>query len=335
MQEAIGFTVMSMLIGGIIGGGTNRLAIAMLFRPHREIRIGAWVLPFTPGLIPKRRHELAVQLGRTVREYLVNGEALTRTINNQVIRDHIVVWATKEWEHIRENHRFQKWIENFIGLEEKRLQRDMRVRDWVSQQLEQELKNRAVEWAPTVNDWLIRFLASDDGQNMLRNVYGNWTRTKGWVGRITGTILDEERMAEKSSVWLIQTLDSPHGLDTTRRLLIQGVDAVLNWRLRDIITWMKRPNNSETSQNDKSAAAIIERLVPHLLDGLASHGEQWLDLLQLDQLVAQQIETFSLPKLEEMIVRVAKKELRLITWIGVLIGAMIGLCQGLIGNLFY
>lgn len=335
MQEVIGLTVISMIIGGIIGGGTNRLAIAMLFRPHRAVRIGKWVLPFTPGLIPKRRHELALQLGRTVREYLVNGEALNRTIHNESVRDHIVAWAINEWERIRENQRVQKWVTHLIRMEEERLERDVRLRDWFSQRAERELKQKVVDWAPAVNDALIRFLGSDEGYDMLRNIYGNWTRTQGWVGRLTGTLLDETRMAEKSSEWFIAALDSPHGLDTTRRLLSQGMDVVLNWRIRDVIAWAGRQLVNESAKNDEGVATLIERIVPHLLDSLALHVEEWLDLLQLDQLVAQQIETFSLPKLEEMIVRVAKKELRLITWIGVLIGAIIGLCQGLISTLFY
>ena len=40
------------VIGGIIGLITNGLAIKMLFRPYKEIYIGKFRLPFTPGLIP-------------------------------------------------------------------------------------------------------------------------------------------------------------------------------------------------------------------------------------------------------------------------------------------
>ncbi len=49
------------VIGGIIGLITNGLAIKMLFRPHKEIYIGKFRLPFTPGLIPKEKIELQQQ----------------------------------------------------------------------------------------------------------------------------------------------------------------------------------------------------------------------------------------------------------------------------------
>ena len=51
-------------IGALIGGITNHLAIKMLFRPHEAKYIGSWRVPFTPGLIPKRRDELANNLGK-------------------------------------------------------------------------------------------------------------------------------------------------------------------------------------------------------------------------------------------------------------------------------
>ena len=35
-----------------IGYGTNYIAIKMLFRPRKEIRIGSCRVPFTPGVIP-------------------------------------------------------------------------------------------------------------------------------------------------------------------------------------------------------------------------------------------------------------------------------------------
>mgnify|MGYP001200320162 CR=1 FL=1 len=45
--------------GAAIGYGTNLLAIRMLFHPYRELRFLGWVVPFTPGLIPRERGKIA------------------------------------------------------------------------------------------------------------------------------------------------------------------------------------------------------------------------------------------------------------------------------------
>ena len=47
-------------IGAVIGYCTNYGAVKMLFRPLTPIRIGKFTLPFTPGVIPKRKKELAL-----------------------------------------------------------------------------------------------------------------------------------------------------------------------------------------------------------------------------------------------------------------------------------
>ncbi|WP_254259823.1 DUF445 domain-containing protein [Listeria fleischmannii] len=58
MQILVSIVLMA-LIGGFIGAMTNFIAIRMLFRPFEAKYIGKWRVPFTPGLIPKRRDELA------------------------------------------------------------------------------------------------------------------------------------------------------------------------------------------------------------------------------------------------------------------------------------
>ena len=52
-MEAFLTILFMIIVGAIIGGVTNSLAIKMLFRPYNPIYIRNWRLPFTPGLIPK------------------------------------------------------------------------------------------------------------------------------------------------------------------------------------------------------------------------------------------------------------------------------------------
>lgn len=56
------------LIGGLIGYGTNRIAVAMLFRPIHPRRILGMRLQ---GLMPRRQADLAVSIGRVVGDHLV------------------------------------------------------------------------------------------------------------------------------------------------------------------------------------------------------------------------------------------------------------------------
>jgi len=64
------------LIGAIIGYGTNLIAIKMLFRPLKPIYIGKFRIPFTPGVVPRRKDELAGILGGAIVEQFFNADDL-------------------------------------------------------------------------------------------------------------------------------------------------------------------------------------------------------------------------------------------------------------------
>lgn len=57
------------VVGGLIGWGTNWLALKMLFRPVRPVHIGPWVLQ---GVIPKRQDALARNLGEMIERELIS-----------------------------------------------------------------------------------------------------------------------------------------------------------------------------------------------------------------------------------------------------------------------
>lgn len=71
-----------MVIGAIIGGFTNFIAIKMLFHPYHEIRLFGYKLPFTPGLIPKRRNELSEKVGEMVTKHLLTPEVFKEKLVN-------------------------------------------------------------------------------------------------------------------------------------------------------------------------------------------------------------------------------------------------------------
>ncbi|MCK4540796.1 MAG: DUF445 family protein, partial [Spirochaetales bacterium] len=81
--------VLPPLLGAVIGYVTNAIAIRMLFRPHREIRILGVKLPLTPGIIPKQRYDLAESLGKMVSRELLTADAISSHLENPELRSNI------------------------------------------------------------------------------------------------------------------------------------------------------------------------------------------------------------------------------------------------------
>lgn len=79
--------LISTIIGGIIGWLTNIIAIKMLFRPIRPVKILTFKIQ---GLIPKRKAELAVSIGQTVEMELIDFKDIFERIVDEGSSDRIV-----------------------------------------------------------------------------------------------------------------------------------------------------------------------------------------------------------------------------------------------------
>lgn len=88
MENAI-FVAVSIVVAAVIGYITNYLAIKMLFLPRREWRVWGKRVPFTPGLIPKRKGEIAASLGRVVSDYLVTADGLKEVLQQPELRGQV------------------------------------------------------------------------------------------------------------------------------------------------------------------------------------------------------------------------------------------------------
>ncbi|MGL4671995.1 MAG: DUF445 domain-containing protein [Cetobacterium sp.] len=67
------------VIGSMIGWITNYIAIKMLFRPYKEIKIGFLKIQ---GLIPKRRREIGISLAETIQSELISIKDITKKLSN-------------------------------------------------------------------------------------------------------------------------------------------------------------------------------------------------------------------------------------------------------------
>ncbi len=77
------------LVGAFIGYLTNRVAIRMLFRPLKQWRIGPLKVPMTPGVIPSKRHDLALNIGEMVGEHLLTSNEINNSLKKKKFQEHL------------------------------------------------------------------------------------------------------------------------------------------------------------------------------------------------------------------------------------------------------
>ena len=81
--------IVTPIVGAVIGLFTNALAIAMLFRPHKRLRIFGINIPFTPGIIPRQRQQLARKMGQTISLNVLTSQSLIEAAQKTAIIDNI------------------------------------------------------------------------------------------------------------------------------------------------------------------------------------------------------------------------------------------------------
>ena len=91
------------LLGGIIGLITNGIAIRMLFRPLKPIKIFGKTLPFTPGLIPKERGRIARSVGNVIATNLISEESLSRNLLSDEMDNRILSWIDCQLDQLRDH----------------------------------------------------------------------------------------------------------------------------------------------------------------------------------------------------------------------------------------
>ena len=364
-----------MIIGAVIGGLTNSLAIKMLFRPYKEMRWGSWRVPFTPGLIPKRHDELAKQLGKMVVDYLITAEGLGKKLKSAVFTEAMTSWLKSE---------VQKWlaseksgaelIEQHIGMKEPKQLLLTKTEDVVKkgylsllennrektlkQVLPDSIKQKVSDLVPTTAEYILSrgqtFLESPEGKEKLSVMIDRFLIQKGTLGNMISMFLGNDRLVDKVQPELLKFLKD----QGTNQLLVELLDQEWN-KLQ-----LKRLNEFENHLNEKEIVSffvrmiesnvpvfewldqpmktwsgpyqnvINERFIPKgvdlTLDLLSTHLEELLKRIHLEDIVSEQVQTFSVERLEELVLSISKREFKMITYLGALLGGIIGLIQGFI-----
>ncbi|HDX9493249.1 TPA: DUF445 domain-containing protein [Bacillus thuringiensis] len=361
-------------LGAIIGGYTNHLAIKMLFRPHRPIYIGKFQVPFTPGLIPKRRDEFAVQLGKMVVEHLLTPEGIGKKLTNEEFQKGLIHWAQVEVDKVITNeqslrHMLEKW--NVAHVEEEATRKIEHVitekihaflAEYYTYTWEQVLPhsvNEKVENAiPNVSAFIlergISFFESEEGKGRLSKMIDDFFASRGTLLNLVGMFLGNVSVVDRVQPEVIKFL----GQDGTKQLLtdvlqkewekLKGrdvkeleafvekemiVSSVLS-AVKVEETVSKFLNQSVQQVCEPVRETIIEKLVPSAVtEGLkwgTENVESILNNLHLAEIVQQEVSTFSTERLEDLVLSITKNELKMITYLGALLGGMIGLVQGLL-----
>lgn len=291
-------------VGAIIGGVTNKLAISMLFRPYTEKRIGRFRIPLTPGIIPKRKGEMAEAVGALVSDKLLNRDILSATL----LSDEMVGKISSALDGLQERmtndgETLRQFLQQYISPDE--LQR-------IESELEGEAaKALCVKLTDEAIGPKIARLVVDQVLDRLRHTL--------W-GRLGAKALDLMReSAEKLLADNINEMLRNNAGEIVGNMVGSEVQRLLATPIRELC----RGKEPLFARIKEMVLSIYRKIIPDSLP-------RALAALDIQRIVRDRINDMDMAETEHVIQDVARKELHALCWFGVLLGFLLGFVTSLL-----
>jgi uncharacterized membrane protein YheB (UPF0754 family) len=363
------------VIGAVIGGFTNAIAIKMLFHPYKPILIGKWRVPFTPGLIPKRRDELAVQLGIMVVEHLLTPEGIQKKFLNPSFQKDIIQIVQKELDRLlRSEETLEKLFERvgYSGSREKLESgldcylenkydkmmdkyRQHPVEEIFSAQFLKKIESKIPDVSSYILEKATDYFSSEEGVQKIEQMIDDFVKQRsGMLGNMLQMFIGNINLTDKVQKEIIKFLSSSGTRELITTILDKEWQKVLNWKVEKMEEQFGRaPLISMIQENARKVIrvdrlldtpiemlshtfrdGVIEKFAPYVVqilgNWLSNQIENIMERLHLADLVREQVESFSVERLEEMVLMITRRELKMITFLGALLGGLIGFFQGVV-----
>ena len=296
--------VVGPVVGAVIGGITNSIAIKMLFRPINPVKIGNFTLPFTPGVIPKEKARIAHKVGEVISEELLNEEVLKKWLLKEEI--------FKQIESAIENY-LQEFSEDETKLSDKLSEivgkeKSMYYVCEVEEQITEKLYSKV--------------LSMEIGKRIIDKIQSAYHAGSfnSMLGPMSFFINDNlvENISQKIEPVITKFIED-EGEDIIRKAVEEESSEFLNQTVKECTTKLQKYEEIIK----KNTLIIYKKIVTF-------HLARILKTLNIAAIVEERILAFDTLELEKIILSIMKKELNAIVWFGVLLGAIMGVVMSFV-----
>ncbi|MFC7320166.1 DUF445 domain-containing protein [Halobacillus campisalis] len=258
-------------------------------------------------------------------------------------------------QHVEES--ISTWIEDrYEGLMEK--YRDQRLKDLITDKWSDKAEAGADQLAVYIQEKVHLFLASPEGKEKVGDLIDDYLNKQGFLGNMIQSFMGSERVIDRVHPVIIRYVTAGETTDWLQTMLRSELYSALNQRLsyfenqvgKHTITkglgqavtrtlpiekWLNT-SIAEWSKSFQSRIIfdVVPLLVPKATVLISSRIEKMMESMHLSEIVQEEVDSFNVGRLEEMVLGISKREFKMITYLGALLGGMIGIFQGILVLLF-
>ncbi|MFD2828890.1 DUF445 domain-containing protein [Corticicoccus populi] len=248
---------------------------------------------------------------------------------------------------------FNETLTDKIHSEGDRLYHEV-ISDLVPEDALQVIDGKVSNIQPQIEKKIKSYITSEKGYNDLYVMVDEFIEHRGRLAKTLKLFLTKESIVESIQREVIKLSEHPKMTGIMNEFISSEYEKIKTSRVSD---FMSEKDKSELESNivqtvgkwinierllEKPVAefnpALFEsfkergkyKLLDNMTDYLSVNMVRIMDKLQLAELIKEQIDSFEIEKLEELVMDVAKKEFQMITLLGFILGAVVGFVQGLI-----
>ncbi len=290
--------IFPILLGGFIGWFTNYLAIKMLFRPHKKLYFGKLPLPFTPGLIPKEKERIAESLS-----YIISKEFFSKDILKKYL-------TSKEMESKIKDIIFNVYLDVTSN--------DSYLLEIVNKYIDnKELDILILKYKTKISNLIIDKFNEHNLSNVIaKEVINNF------VNNNENTLLKALKLFITNKVEInlenlisskIENYLKNEGKLELEKMLVKELDVVLSKRINEVIDY----NKIDIYVIQDYIIKLFNKLIDLKINNI-------IKTIDVEKLIYDRISELDVLELEKIILEVTKKELHAITFLGGVLGAILG-----------
>lgn len=284
------------VIGAAIGYCTNYIAVKMLFRPHHEIRIGKFRLPFTPGLIPKRKDALAVAVGQAVSNSLLTTEDMSEMLLTKDVEDSVADLCMNYLkEYLKSSERMEDVITGFAGKETYAALREKAVLT-----VSDKIMDGILQAEPAT-------IIAEEGKKAVQNMLAGTMFAMFLHGDTLDSIADELGLYAEKYI-------REHAPEIITEKVGQEVSALEEKRVYEL----GEPLLRHEERIEEKIREIYRSCIGKIADSIVKQ-------FHIDRIIEDKIKAMDVMELENLVMSVMKHELGMIVNLGALIGLVLGI----------
>ena len=289
------------VIGAIIGYCTNYIAVKMLFKPLKPVKIGNWTLPFTPGIIPKGKARMAKAMGEAVGDHLLTKQDLEQILLSDEVKKTVVQAVGSGLQTIQSN---EDTVETFLGHyveQEDYAQMRGKLENFITEKISNGLEQMDVG-----------AIIAEEGAKEVKNKF---------QGSMVSMFLNDD---------LIQSIAAPIGNKVGEYIRENGREKIHPLVVGEIAAAENLPVKQLMEKIPLGQEKVLELVEAVYVKFVGEKAGELAEKFHIAQVVEDKINEMDVLEVEHILLGIMKKELHAVVNLGALIGFILGLL-----NLFF